>query len=56
VLAAADAVAMAVEDEAARWELGDATVLRGRTTPTRLATPKEHGTRRRDEATAASAG
>jgi adenylate cyclase len=42
VLAAADAVAMAVETEAARWDLGDATVLRGRSAPTRLATPQEH--------------
>jgi adenylate cyclase len=40
VLAAADAVAMAAADEAARWELGDDTVLRGRTAPTRLAFPR----------------
>ncbi|QYN35548.1 adenylate/guanylate cyclase domain-containing protein [Pseudonocardia sp. DSM 110487] len=53
VLASADAVAMALEDEAARWELGDATVLRGRTTPTRLATPKEHAPRQPDRAAAA---
>jgi adenylate cyclase len=44
VLAAADAVAMAAAGEADRWELGDATVLRGRTAPTRLATPQEHAT------------
>jgi adenylate cyclase len=53
VLAAAEAVAMAAEDEAARWELGDETVLRGRTAPTRLATPEELGSPRRDDASAA---
>jgi adenylate cyclase len=41
VLAAADAVAMAAPAEAARWQLGDPTQLRGRPTPTRLATPVE---------------
>jgi adenylate cyclase len=40
VLAAADAVGMAASDEPARWELGDPTVLRGRTVPTRLAVPR----------------
>ncbi|TWF77818.1 adenylate cyclase [Pseudonocardia hierapolitana] len=55
VLAAADAVAMAAEDEAARWELGDETVLRGRTAPTRLATPKERARPERDESAAAAA-
>jgi adenylate cyclase len=39
VLAAARAVAFAREDEAARWELGEARLLRGRAEPTRLATP-----------------
>jgi len=39
VLAAADAVAMAAPEEAARWELGEPTQLRGRPDPTRLATP-----------------
>jgi adenylate cyclase len=39
VLAAERAVALARDDEAARWELGEATVLRGRAEPTRLATP-----------------
>ncbi|GAA0895060.1 adenylate/guanylate cyclase domain-containing protein [Pseudonocardia zijingensis] len=39
VLAAARAVAMAGQEEAARWELGDTTVLRGRSEPTRLAVP-----------------
>jgi adenylate cyclase len=50
VLAAAEAVAMAAGDEAARWELGAATVLRGRTAPTRLATPEEHARQQRDAA------
>ncbi|WP_219413012.1 adenylate/guanylate cyclase domain-containing protein [Pseudonocardia nigra] len=39
VLAAGAAVALASGGEARRWELGDATVLRGRSAPTRLATP-----------------
>jgi adenylate cyclase len=43
VLAAADAVAMAADEEAARWELGDSTQLRGRSAATRLAVPKEPG-------------
>lgn len=41
VLAAARAVALAAPAEAARWEVGDSTVLRGRPAPTRLATPVE---------------
>jgi adenylate cyclase len=55
VLAAADAVEMAAADEAGRWELGDTTVLRGRTIPTRLAAPQEHTRPQHDEATTASA-
>ncbi|OZM82731.1 adenylate/guanylate cyclase domain-containing protein [Pseudonocardia sp. MH-G8] len=39
VLAAADAVGMAAPEEAARWQLGDPTQLRGRPALTRLATP-----------------
>ena len=39
VVAAGRAVALAGEAEAARWDVGDATVLRGRSDPTRLATP-----------------
>jgi adenylate cyclase len=39
VVAAAAAVDRAAETEARRWELGDAVVLRGRTEPTRMATP-----------------
>lgn len=39
VLAAGDAIALADVGEAARWRLGDAVTLRGRTTPTRLANP-----------------
>jgi adenylate cyclase len=39
VLAAGDAIALAGVAEAARWRLGDAVTLRGRTTPTRLANP-----------------
>jgi adenylate cyclase len=39
VLAAGRAVDLAGVDEAARWELGEPTTLRGRTEPTRLATP-----------------
>jgi adenylate cyclase len=54
VLAAADAVEMAAAGEAARWELRDATVLRGRTAPTRLATPREHTRPQPDEAATAS--
>jgi adenylate cyclase len=39
VLASAQAVAHAAVAEAARWELGDEIVLRGREMPTRLARP-----------------
>ncbi|HEX4250037.1 MAG TPA: adenylate/guanylate cyclase domain-containing protein [Pseudonocardia sp.] len=39
VLAAGRALAMASAAEAANWELGDAVTLRGRVTPTRLASP-----------------
>jgi len=39
VVAAAAAVELAGPAEARRWRLGDAVVLRGRTEPTRLATP-----------------
>ncbi|GAA5175569.1 hypothetical protein GCM10023321_81880 [Pseudonocardia eucalypti] len=39
VLAARGAVVMANATEARRWELGDAVTLRGRSSPTRLATP-----------------
>jgi adenylate cyclase len=56
VLAAARAVDMAGADEAARWELGDTTVLRGRTEPTRLAVPAEHAPPRRDEAATTGSG
>jgi adenylate cyclase len=55
VLAAAAAVELAAAGEAARWEVGDATVLRGRTTPTRLATPTEHAPPQPDEAATAGA-
>jgi len=55
VLAAAAAVEMAAPEEAARWELGDATVLRGRPTPTRLATPKAHVRPEHDGSAAPSA-
>jgi adenylate cyclase len=55
VLASASAVDMAADDEAARWEVGDATVLRGRTAPTRLATPREHGSLQRDDTATAGA-
>ncbi|WP_433557239.1 adenylate/guanylate cyclase domain-containing protein [Pseudonocardia xinjiangensis] len=41
VLATGAAVGLADEAEAARWTLGDTTVLRGRGAPTRLATPCE---------------
>ena len=40
VLAAEAALELAAGTEAARWERGEATVLRGRTEPTRLATPR----------------
>jgi adenylate cyclase len=39
VLAAGRAVELATGEEAARWELGETTTLRGRTEPTRLAVP-----------------
>ena len=39
VLAAGRALALASAAESANWELGDAVTLRGRVTPTRLATP-----------------
>ncbi len=39
VVAAASAVEMAAAGEARRWDLGDAVILRGRTEPTRMATP-----------------
>ncbi|MGI5126339.1 adenylate/guanylate cyclase domain-containing protein [Pseudonocardia sp. CA-107938] len=39
VVAAAAAVELASATEARRWELGDAVTLRGRTQPTRMATP-----------------
>jgi len=55
VLAAADAVEMAGADEAARWELGDATVLRGRTAATRLAVPRERSRPERDGSAAPAA-
>jgi adenylate cyclase len=48
-------VAMAAEQEAARWELGDATVLRGRTAATRLAVPEEHARPERDESATSAA-
>jgi adenylate cyclase len=58
VLAAAAAVAMAGDDEAARWQLGDPTVLRGRTAPTRLATPSASASAqsRRDDPAPAPTG
>ena len=40
VVASETAVAACAADEAARWELGDKIVLRGRVAPTRLACPK----------------
>jgi adenylate cyclase len=55
VLASAGAVEMAADEEAGRWELGDATVLRGRTAPTRLATPREHGSLQHDDTATAGA-
>jgi adenylate cyclase len=55
VLAAADAVALADPEEAARWGLGEPTVLRGRSAPTRLATPSAPGTVRRDDSAAVAA-
>jgi adenylate cyclase len=39
VLAAGRAIGMASAAESANWQLGDAVTLRGRTTPTRLASP-----------------
>jgi adenylate cyclase len=48
VLAAGSAVALTDEAEAARWELGDETVLRGRGVPTRLATPVADTSARRE--------
>jgi adenylate cyclase len=39
LLASGVAVELAGEPEASRWKLGDSVVLRGRTSPTRLATP-----------------
>ena len=56
VLAAAAAVEMAADEEAARWELGDPTVLRGRTAPTRLATPSAPAQSRRDDSAPAPTG
>jgi adenylate cyclase len=56
VLAAAAAVAMAADEEAARWELGDPTVLRGRSAPTRLATPSAPAQSRRDDSAPAPTG
>jgi adenylate cyclase len=47
VLATGAAVGLADEAEAARWTLGDTTVLRGRGAPTRLATPREPSGSRR---------
>ncbi len=41
VLASAGVVGGAADDEAQRWELGDAVTLRGRSKPTRLARPRE---------------
>jgi adenylate cyclase len=55
VLASAGAVEMAADEEAGRWELGDATVLRGRTAPTRLATPRDHGSMQHDDTATAGA-
>lgn len=40
VLAAEAALVLAGPSEVQRWELGDGTVLRGRSEPTRLATPR----------------
>jgi adenylate cyclase len=39
LLASAAIVERASGDESARWRLGESTVLRGRTAPTRLALP-----------------
>jgi hypothetical protein len=39
VLASGEALARAAAEEAARWRLGDAAVLRGRPLATRLARP-----------------
>ena len=39
VVASADALECASEDEAGRWSLGDEVTVRGRDAPTRLATP-----------------
>ena len=41
VLASEAALSRASADEAARWRVGEETVLRGRDAPTRLATPHE---------------
>ena len=57
VVAAAAAVDLAAETEARRWQLGDAVVLRGRTQPTRMATPvTAPGSARRPAASRAAAG
>jgi adenylate cyclase len=57
VVAAAAAVELAAETEARRWELGDAVVLRGRTQPTRMATPvTAAGAARRPASSRAAAG
>jgi adenylate cyclase len=55
VLAAAGAVTMAGDDEAARWEVGEPTVLRGRDTPTHLATPLALAAAGRDDSASAAA-
>ena len=41
VLASSRAIGRASTEEAARWELGEEVVLRGRSEPTALATPVE---------------
>lgn len=43
LLASSDAVEAASEDEAGHWELGDEVELRGRSRPTRVATPSGSG-------------
>jgi adenylate cyclase len=45
VLASDAALRMADPAESRRWRLGDAMTLRGRTAPTRLATPADTGGR-----------
>jgi adenylate cyclase len=45
ILASEAAVSRAGEDEAGRWELGDSETLRGRATPTRLASPRADAAR-----------